>query len=40
MAINESDITIPYPEPPRLDLEQQLGPREAKLTAGAVAHLK
>lgn len=40
MAINDEDVTIPYPDPPKSHLDEELGSQEPRITPGVVAHIK
>ncbi|KAL4950783.1 fungal-specific transcription factor domain-containing protein [Aspergillus filifer] len=40
MALDDADITIPYPEVPPSKLHDDLGKNEARLAKGVVAHIK
>ncbi|KAL4946641.1 fungal-specific transcription factor domain-containing protein [Aspergillus oleicola] len=40
MALDDADITIPYPETPGPELHDDLGKNEARLAKGVVAHIK
>ncbi|KAL4796749.1 fungal-specific transcription factor domain-containing protein [Aspergillus venezuelensis] len=40
MALDDADITIPYPEAPPSELHRDLGKNEARLAKGVIAHIK
>ncbi|KAL4867321.1 hypothetical protein BDV12DRAFT_186734 [Aspergillus spectabilis] len=40
MALDDADITIPYPETPEVALQVELGQNETRLMKGVIAHIR